>query len=135
MDRHANSSSLNPEVRTLFRKYFSEFSRSGLVSSRDRDTPNDSEMSRQINALAPHTDGVDISKYIYKLEADLNDFGCPRRCWKTILLQKLQSKAATSLVSGLDRHSTNYEQLKEILMEGLGSSLTSLGAKLTNRFC
>ncbi len=104
------------------------------MSSRNRDTPNDSEMSRQINALAPHKDGVDISKYIYKLEADLNDIGCPRRHWKTILLQKLQSKAGTSLVSGLDRHSTDYEQLKEILMEGLGSSLTSLGAKLTTDF-
>ncbi len=35
------------------------------------------EMDRQVNNLPPHKDGVDIEKYIRKLEADLRDIGEP----------------------------------------------------------
>ncbi len=63
-----------------------------------RESPN-AELNRQITALALHKDGIDITKYIRKLEADLSDLGCPRTRFKTILLQKLQSKAGTSLAS------------------------------------
>ena len=129
-----NPSAFNPEMRSLFREFFSEFSRSGLVMDRPRDSSIDAGLTRQINALAPHKDGDDISKYIRKLEADLRDIGCPRRRWKTILLQKLQSKTASCIVDGLDCDGTDYDQLKDILMEALGSSLTSLGIKLTSDF-
>jgi len=129
-----SASSCNPEMRSLFREFFSEFSRSGLMSDRPRESSTDADLTRHLNALAPHKDGVDISKYIRKLEADLRDIGCPRRRWKSILLQKLQSKSASSIVAGLDRDTTDYDQVKEILIEALGSSLTSLGVKLTTDF-
>ncbi len=111
-----NPSAVNPEIHSLFREFFSEFSRSGLVMDRPRDSSIDAGLTRQINALAPHKDGVDISKYIRKLEADLRDIGCQRQLWTTILLQKLQSKTASSIVAGLDRDGTDYDQLKDILM-------------------
>ncbi len=98
----------------------------------DRESSIDADLTRQLNDLAPHKDGVDISKYICKLEADLSDIGCPRRHWKSILLQKLQ--CVLYIVAGLDRDTTDYDQVKEILIEALGSSLTSLGVKLTTDF-
>ncbi len=75
-----------------------------------------------------------MAKYVRKLEADLRDLGCPMRHWKSVLLQKLQSKTASSTVAGIDRDEIDYEQLKEILLDALGSSLTSIGAKLTTEF-
>ncbi len=122
------------DMKSLFREFFNEFGRSGLVSSSSREGSGDAEMSRQITALAPHKDGMDISKYITKLEADLTDIGCPQGRWRTILLQKLQSKSASAIVAGIDRETTDYSQLKEILIESLGSSLTGLGIKLTSDF-
>ncbi len=92
------------------------------------------ELNRQINNLAPHKDGADIAKYIRKLEADLEDLGCPSTRFKSVLFQKMQSKTGSSIVASLDRTSTTYAQLKEILIDALGSSLTSLGAKLTTEF-
>ncbi len=122
------------DMKSMFREFFSEFSRSGILPDRSHESTVDADMSRQISALAPHKDGVDISKFICKLEADLADLGCPRRRWKTILLQKLQSKSASAIVAGLARDETDYSQLKDILIEGLGSSLTGLGIKLTSGF-
>ncbi len=122
------------DMKSMFREFFSEFSRSGILPDRSHESTVDADMSRQISALAPHNDGVDISKFICKLEADLADLGCPRRRWKTILLQKLQSKSAFAIVAGLARDETDYSQLKDILIEGLGSSLTGLGIKLTSGF-
>ncbi len=73
-------------------------------------------------------------KFIRKLEADLSDLSCPRARFKTILLQKLQSKASTALVASIDRDETSYSELKELLIEGLGSSKTTLGVKLVADF-
>ncbi len=117
-------------MHTLLRGLVTEFRSAVAMPVRSRDSIQDIELTRQINSLAPHKDGVDIAKYMHKLEADLRDLGCPRRRWKIVLLQKLQSKTASSIVAGLDRDDTNYDQLKDILMDVLGSSLTSLGSKL-----
>ena len=103
---------------------------SGLGSDRGRDGPSESDMQRQINALAPHKEDIDISKYIRKLEVDLINLGCPRARWKSILLQNLQSKSASAIVASLDRADTDHAQLKDILIEALSSSLTSLGVKV-----
>ncbi len=92
------------------------------------------ELNRQIAALAPHKDGIDIVKYIKKLEADLTDIGCPRVRFKTVLLQKLQSKSGTACVASVDREHTSYPELKELLVETLGSSRTALGVKLISDF-
>jgi len=121
------------DLRSLFQDFLSGLSRLD-GSPRSRTSDIDVDLSRQISSLAPHKDGVDIAKYIRKLEADLRDIGCPERRWKSILLQKLQSKTASSVVAGIDRDSTDYEQVKEILLDALGSSLTALGAKLTSEF-
>ncbi len=116
---------------------------SGLGSDRGRDGPSESDMQRQINALATHKEDIDISKYIRKLEVDLINLGCPRARWKSIMLQNLQSKSASAnlqsksasaIVASLDRADTDHAQLKDILIEALSSSLTSLGVKLTTDF-
>ncbi len=92
------------------------------------------DLTRQIAALAPHKDGTDIMKFIKKLEADLADLGCPRARYKTVLLQKLQSKTSIACVASIDRENTSYAELKELLIEGLGSSKTALGIKLIEDF-
>ncbi len=92
------------------------------------------EMNRQINNLAPHKDGADIAKYIRKLEADLRDIGVPAARFKSVLYQKLQSKMASAIVASLDRNSCTYAELKETLVDALGSSRTSLGIKLISDF-
>ncbi len=66
------------------------------------------ELNRQINNLAPHKDGADIAKYIRKLEADLEDLGCPSTRFNSVLFQKKQSKTGSSIVASLDRTSTTY---------------------------
>ncbi len=129
-----STSSINPEMRSMFREFFSEFTRSGLISARPNTGPCESDVLRQISALSPHKDGMDIAKFIKKLGADLSDIGCPRARWKQVLLQKLQSKAASAIVAGVDREYTSYDQLKEILIEALGCSLTALGAKVMTEF-
>ncbi len=100
----------------MFNKFMQSFcqamSSMGPPVVHSRESPT-AELNRQITALAPHKDGIDITKYIRKLEADLSDLGCPRRTrFKTILLQKLQSKAGTSLVATLDRDEVSYSELK-----------------------
>ncbi len=129
-----SASSINPEMRSMFREFFSEFNRSGLMSARPSSGPCESDMLRQIGSLSSHKDGMDIAKFIRKLEADLSDIGYPSGRWKQILLQKLQSKSASAIVAGIDRDCTSYDQLKEILIEALGCNLTALGAKLTTEF-
>ncbi len=133
-ERGAHADGLSEDMHTLFRGLVTEFRSAVAMPDRSRDSMQDIELTRQINSLAPHKDGVDIAKYMRKLEADLRVLGFPRRRWKTVLLQKLQSKTASSIVAGLDRDDTNYNQLKDILMDALGSSLTSLGSKLTTEF-
>ncbi len=132
--RGTHSSGLSEGMQSLLRGLVSEFTRAVAAPDRSRDSMQEIELSRQINSLAPHKDGVDMAKYVRKLEADLRDLGCPMRRWKSVLLQKLQSKTASSIVAGIDRDETDYEQLKEILLDALGSSLTSIGAKLTTEF-
>ncbi len=132
--RGAHSSGLSEDIHALLCGLVTEFRSAVSIPDRSGESMQEMELSRQINSLAPHKDGVDIAKYVRKLEADIRDLGCPRRRWKTVLLQKLQSKMASSIVAGIDREETNYEQLKDILMEALGSSLTSLGAMLTTAF-
>ncbi len=97
------------------------------------DSSSDSR-SRQVIGLATHKDGIDIAKYIRKLEADLADLGVPRREYKTILYQKLSSKSAASIVSSVDGSSCSYEELKQILTDSLGSGRTLLGSKLVAEF-
>ncbi len=92
------------------------------------------EKNRQVNNLPPHKDGADIAKYIRKLEADLRDIGVPPARYKSILYQKLQSKLASATVASIDRDSCTYAELKETLVDALGSSRTSLGIKLISDF-
>ncbi len=132
--RGTHSSGLSEGMQSLLRGLVSEFTRAVAAPDRSRNSMQENELSRQINSLAPHKDGVDMAKYVRKLEADFRDLGCPMRRWKSVLLQKLQSKTASSIVAGIDRDETDYEQLKEILLDALGSSLTSIGAKLTTEF-
>ncbi len=96
--------------------------------------PSHSDRTRHVIGLAPHKDGIDIAKYIRKLEADLADLSVPRSEYKTILYQKLSSKTAASIVSSVDRATCSYEDLKQILIDSLGSGKTSLGSKLTAEF-
>ncbi len=118
-----------------FMQYFCQaMSSMGPPVVHSRESPN-AKLNRQITALAPHKNGIDITKYIRKLEADLSDLGCPRTRFETIiLLQKLQSKAGTSLVATLDSDEVSYSELKELLIEGLGSSRMPLSAKLISDF-
>ncbi len=58
----------------------------------------------------------------------------PRREFKTILYQKLSSKTASQIVASIDRDEYSYEELKQTLIESLGSGKTSLGSKLTTAF-
>ncbi len=92
------------------------------------------EKNRQVNNLPPHKDGADIAKYIRKLEPDLRDIGVPPARYKSILYQKLQSKSASATVASIDRDSCTYAELKETLVDALGSSRTSLGIKLISDF-
>ncbi len=41
--------------------------------------PSHSNRTRHVIGLAPHNDGIDIAKYIRKLEADLADLGVVSR--------------------------------------------------------
>ncbi len=107
-----------------------------IVESRDRsggDRREDS-LTRRMDALAPHKEGHDISKYIEKLEDDLKGLGCPHARWKMVLFQKLQSKSASGIAASVDRDRTSYDQLKALLIRALGTSLTTLGTKLTTEF-
>ncbi len=54
----------------------------------------------------------------------------PCSSFKSILYQKIQSKSASDIVASIDRDTCTYSDLKEILIEALGSSRTSLGIKL-----
>ncbi len=125
----------NGDMFNKFMQYFCQaMSSMGPPVVHSRESPN-AELNRQITALAPHKNGIDITKYIRKLEADLSDLGCPRTRFKTIiLLQKLQFQAGTSLVATLDSDEVSYSELKELLIEGLCSSQTPLGAKLISDF-
>ncbi len=82
----------------------------------------DAELNRQINAMAPHKEGVDIAKYIKKLEDDLTDIECPRARFKTVLIQKLQSETAADYIASINRSDFTYSELKTALISSLGSS-------------
>ncbi len=92
----------------------------------------DAELNRQINAMAPHKEGVDIAKYIKKLEDDFTDIECPRARFKTVLIQKLQSETAADYIASINRSDFTYSELKTALISSLGSSKLSLGIKLTD---
>ena len=130
----SNSDSISPGDVISMMHSFSEFMRTFGPSGRPSGDSSNAELNRQITALAPHKEGTDIVKYIMKLEADLVDIGCPRARFKIILLQKLQSKEATHLVASIDRDEFTYSELKELLIDGLGSSKISLGIKLISEF-
>ncbi len=122
---------------SLMRSFMQQFTQAMRHMGSSSGASGDSaggDLNRQIAALAPHKDGVDIVKYIMKLEADLSDLGCPRARFKTVLLQKLQSKTSTACVASIDRAHTSYAELKELLVESLGSSRTALGVKLIAEF-
>ncbi len=133
-NRSSNSDSISPGDVISMMHSFSEFMRTFGPSGRPSGDSSNAELNRQITALAPHKEGTDIVKYIMKLEADLVDIGCPRARFKIILLQKLQSKEATHLVASIDRDEFTYSELKELLIDGLGSSKISLGIKLISEF-
>jgi len=97
-------------------------------------TASVSDQTRKVQGLAHHKDGLDIAKYIRKLEADLTDIGVARREFKSILFQKLSSKSAAQIVASIDRDDCTYEELKQTLIDSLGSGKTSLGSKLTTEF-
>ncbi len=115
--RGTHPSGLSEGMQSLLRGLVSEFTRAVAAPDRSRDSMHEIELSRQINSLAPHKDGVDMAKYVRKLEADLRDLGCPMRRWKSVLLQKLQSETASSIVAGIDRDETDYEQLNPLVPE------------------
>ncbi len=96
--------------------------------------PSLSDQTRKVQGLAHHKEGHDIAKYISKLEADLIDIGVPRCEFKSILYQKLASKSASQIVASIDRDECSYEELKQTLIESLGSGKTSLGSKLMTEF-
>ncbi len=70
-----------------------------------------SDQTRKVQGLAHHNDGLDVAKYIRKLEADLTDIGVLTREFKTILYQKLSSKTASQIVASIDRDECSYEEL------------------------
>ncbi len=128
------NSESDSNVMRSFMLSFTEAMRSLGSSGRSSGDTSSGELNRQVTALAPHKEGTDIAKYIRKLEADLSDLGCPGSRFKSILLQKLQSKAGTAFVASIDRDEISYTELKELLIEGLGSSKTMLGVKLIGVF-
>ncbi len=125
---------LSPVVEAVIERLVSKINTAGPSHDRYGSDRYEEGLTRQINALAPHKDGFDISKYIRKLEADLRDIGCPTVRWKAVLFQKLQSKSASAIASTVDRDRTTYDELKALLIRSLGVSLTSLGSKLTTEF-
>ncbi len=64
----------------------------------------------------------------------MRDIGVPPARYKSILYQKLQSKSASAIVASIDQDSYTYAELKETLVDALGSSRTSLGIKLITDF-
>ncbi len=92
------------------------------------------DQTRKVQGLAHHRDGVDIAKYIAKLEADLKDIGVCQRDFKAILFQKLSSKSTSQIVATFDRDDCTYDELKQTLIDSLGSGRTCLGNKLISNF-
>ena len=118
----------NRELRSIIRSLSRGFP---VMPSHDTSL---TDRTRKVQGLAHHKDGLDIAKYVRKLEADLTDIGVPRREFKTILFQKLSSKSASQIVASIDRDDCTYEELKQTLIDSLGSGRTSLGSKLTSEF-
>ena len=105
-----------------------------VATGASKSANNQSDMNRQIDNLAAHKDGVDVAKYIRKLEADLRDIGCPEERFKGILLRKMQSKAGIAAIASIDRDAVSYDQVKMLLIKSLGCSRTNLGIKLIADF-
>ncbi len=118
----------NQELRSIIRSLARGFP---VMPSHDTSL---TDRTRKVQGLARHKDGLDIAKYVRMLEADLTDIGVPRREFKTILFQKLSSKSASQIVASIDRDDCTYEELKQTLIDSLGSGRTSLGSKLTSEF-
>ncbi len=107
----------NSEMRRMFKVFMSH-----TMSTADTTTMA-GDQTRKVQGLAHHRDGVDIAKYIAKLEADLKDIGVCQRDFKAILFQKLSSKSMSQIVATIDRDDCTYDELKQTLIDSLGSNL------------
>ncbi len=92
------------------------------------------DRNRLVEKLALYTANTDIAAWIKTFEDDLVDIGVPSRDYKLILARKITSGPALAIISSLDSAECTYADMKRKLIDGFGSNLTSLGAKLLSEF-
>ncbi len=118
----------NSEMRRMFKVFMRH-----TMSTADTTTMAGYQ-TRKVQGIAHHRDGVDIAKYIAKLEVDLKDIGVCQHDFKAILFQKRSCKSTSQIVATIDRDDCTYDELKQTLIDSLGSGRTGLGTNLFPTF-
>jgi len=85
-----------------------------------------------VSNLLSHKDGMELSKYIRRVEVDLKQLGVSKKLYKTVLLAKLSAKVKDQVVDLVESSDCSYSQLKSASVETVWFSVRDLKIKL---FC